>query len=123
MSTRGVDTHGEDRADVIREGALIHIDAGEAITFETLLTGAEEVSYEVGTHCPWVACTHHRTLIYILAMAAICYKTSLTGASVGPDGVEACGIDMARVVFTLVHINTVHVDGRAVVTDPTGALI
>lgn len=41
----------------------------------------------------------------------------------GPDGVEACGIDMARVVFTLVHINTVHVAGRAVVTDLAGALV
>lgn len=41
----------------------------------------------------------------------------------GPDGVEACSVDMARIVFTLVYINTVHVAGRAVVTGPAGAFV
>lgn len=41
----------------------------------------------------------------------------------GPNGVEACGVDVARVVFALIHINAGHVAGRAVVTDPAGALV
>lgn len=40
-----------------------------------------------------------------------------------PNGVEARGVDMARVIFTLIHIDTVHVAGRAVVTGTAGALI
>lgn len=49
MRTRGVNTLWEGWAGDIRERALVHVLTGEAITFETLLTGAEEVPNEVGT--------------------------------------------------------------------------
>lgn len=62
------------------------------------------------------------TLIDILAFVAIRSKSSFTGASVGPDGVETRGIDMARIVFTFVHIDAVNVSGRTVVANTAGAL-
>lgn len=63
-----------------------------------------------------------RTLIDVLALVAVGRESSLAGASVGADGVETRGVDVARVVFTLVHVEAVHVFGRVVVTNAAGAL-
>lgn len=122
VSPGGVDALWEGRASGIWEGALIHIHTGEAVAFKTLLTSAKVVSNEVCAKGPRVAGTRSGALIDILTLGAVCWKSSIAGASVGPDGVETRGVDVARVVFTLVHVDAVHVFGRAVVTNSAGAL-
>lgn len=121
MRPRRVDALCKGRAAGIQEGALVHVHAGEAVALEARLTGAEVLSDGVCAEGPRVAGTWGGTLVDVLASVAVRRESSLAGASVGPDGVETGGVDMARVVFTLVHVNAVHALGRAVVANTAGA--
>ena len=68
VSAGRIDARGDGRAGGIREGTLIHVVAGEAVTCEALQTGARIISHGVGAECIGVARTHFGALIYVRAM-------------------------------------------------------